>query len=134
MQTSDEMIIEDLKKGELTDVEMYDIINERVNGLERVCDINAEGPGTGWYKFVFREEGSNQMYSILYTISSAYLIDEMIFQGKVKPTISAKVMVNYVPQSSDIGHGTITIAKHIADRRDLGVKLAELLKDVDFDF
>ena len=130
--TSDETIIEDLRKGTLTDNELYEILNQRVEGLEMVCDISTEKHG--WCKFVFREEGKNTMYSILYTISSAYLVDEMIFQGEVKPVIDAKVAVDYVPQSSDIGHGTVTIGKHIADRRDLGVKLAELLKDVDFDF
>lgn len=133
MQTSDEKIVEDLRKGTLTESEVYEILNQRVEGLEMVCDISTENHG--WFKFVFREEGQTApMYSILYTISSAYLIDEMVFQGEVKPTISAKVSVNYVPKSSDIGHGTVTIGKHIADRRDLGVKLAELLKDVDFDF
>lgn len=132
MQTSDKKIVEDLRKGTLTESEVYEILNQRVEGLEMVCDISTENHG--WYKFVFKETGKDTMYSILYTISSAYLIDEMVFQGEVKPTISAKVSVNYVPKSSDIGHGTVTIGKHIADRRDLGVKLAELLKDVDFDF
>lgn len=128
-KTSDQLIIDDVQKGDPTACEMYEIVNQRVEGLESVSDRRVDG---GYYQYVFRNAATGEMYGILYTLT-AMLIEDLVFQGPVRAAVHAKVEAEYVP-AAKAGRGRISVDPHIAQRKEIGAQLVELLKDVDFTF